>query len=97
MLTIKDLSVSKELDAVAMTGIAGGRELTVVPVRGPVGLGDFQNSFNLFDVFNSTHYSPDYSVNVLGQSNVGAVGANGNFGSVVIPQLAQQNGASNHS
>jgi hypothetical protein len=89
MLTIKDLSVSKELDTEAMTGVAGGTGSH----RGL--LADVQNSFNLFDVWNETYYAPDYSVDVLAQSNLGAISSSGNFGSVVIPQLAQSNGGAN--
>ena len=75
-----------------MTGVRGGRE--VVGTR-PFALGNFENSFNWFNIYNSTDYAPDYSVDVLSQSNVGAIGASGNFGSVVIPQLAQSNGGAN--
>ncbi len=95
MLTIKDLSASKELDSAAMAGVAGGREVLVEPVGRPSALGDFQNSFNLFDIHNSTYYAPDYSVDVLAQSNIGGISSSGNFGSVVLPQLAQSNGGAN--
>jgi hypothetical protein len=95
MLTIKDLSASKELDSEAMAGVAGGEAVLIERRPAPFLLGDFQNSGNLFDVFNSTHYAPDYSVDVLSQSNLGAVSSSGNFGSVVIPQLAQSNFGSN--
>ena len=88
MLTIKDLSVSKELDTEALTSVRGG--------TGFAPLADFQNSFNYYDIWNTLNYHPDYSVNKLTQSNVGAVSANGNFGSVVIPQLAQSNFGLNH-
>jgi len=95
MLTIKDLSVSKELDAEAMTTVRGGVREIVGPARS-FALGDFQNSFNLYDTYNTLCYSPDYSVNVTKQSNVGGVGASGNFGSMVLPQFSQSNGGSNH-
>jgi hypothetical protein len=57
--------------------------------------GDTQNSFNLFDIYNKTDYRPDYSVDELSQSNIGSINASGNFGSSVIPQLAQSNYGSN--
>jgi hypothetical protein len=86
MLTIKDLSASKELDRAAMATVRGGT--MAVP-------GDTQNSFNLFDIYNTTDYRPDYSTDIIAQLNVGDINANNNFGSVVIPQLAQANDGSN--
>ena len=88
MLTIKDLSVSKELDTEALASVHGG--------TGFAPLADIQNSFNLFDIYNRTDYHPDYSRNVLAQMNVGNISANNNFGSVVLPQLAQGNSGVNH-
>jgi len=88
MLTIKDLSVSKELDTEALTSVRGG--------TGFAPLADFQNSFNYYDIMNKLDYHPDYSTNILAQMNVGNISANNNFGSVVLPQLAQGNGGTNH-
>jgi hypothetical protein len=86
MLTIKDLSVSKELDSEALATVHGGTGLPAV---------DFQNSFNVYDIWNSLDYRPDYSTDIIAQLNVGDINANNNFGSVVIPQLAQSNGGAN--
>ncbi len=94
MLTIKDLSMSKELDSAAMTAVRGGLREVVSPVRS-FSLGDFQNSFNLYHTYNELYYAPDYSVDMLDQSNVGGVSASGNFGSVVLPQFSQTNGGAN--
>ncbi len=88
MLTIKDLSVSKELDIEALATVHGGTG--VVPP-----LAEFQNSFDLFHIYNMTDYHPDFSTDILAQLNVGDINANNNFGSVVIPQLAQSNGGAN--
>ncbi len=81
MLTIKDLSVNNELDTEALASVHGG---TGAPAA-------FENSFNFYDIWNRLDYAPDYSVDKLTQSNVGEISANGNFGSVVLPQLAQSN------
>ncbi len=88
MLTIKDLSVSKELDTEALATVHGGKQ-----VASP--LADFQNSFNYYGIWNTLDYHPDYSTDILAQLNVGDINANNNFGSVVIPQLAQSNGGAN--
>jgi hypothetical protein len=93
MLTIKDLSMSKELDAEAMKTVSGGVR-ALAPSRSFF-LGDFQNSFNTSYLTSGLYYAPDYSVDVLEQSNVGVVDASGNFGSVVLPQLSQSNGGAN--
>jgi hypothetical protein len=85
-MTIKDLSVSKELDTEALATVHGGTGLPAV---------DFQNSFNWFDIYNSTDYRPDYSTDIIAELNIGDINANNNFGSVVIPQLAQGNGGAN--
>jgi hypothetical protein len=82
MLTIKDLSMSKEMDTEALATVRGGTGFPLV---------DFQNSFNMYDIWNSLDYRPDYSVDELTQTNEGIVSASGNFGSVVLPQLSQSN------
>ena len=81
MLTIKDLSASKELDRAAMASVRGGTRR----VDGD----DFLNSFNKYDIWND--YYVDASVDITKQWNIGAINNVAGPGSVSIPMLAQNN------
>ena len=85
MLTIKDLSASKELDRAAMASVRGGRGPSFPGVKGD----DFLNSYNKYDIWND--YYVDASVDITKQTNIGAINNLAGPGSVSIPMLAQNN------
>ena len=80
MLTIKDLSASKELDRAAMTTVRGGFVV-----------GDVLNSGNLFDIYNSYHLDQHVDIDRTNQINFGVISNVAGEGSVSIPSLAQSN------
>ena len=74
MLTIKDLSASKELDTEAMTTVRGGTR--VDPIIG--------NSFN--ELFNTTALDNRVQANLVTQANAGEQVIEHNYGLVFAVQ-----------
>ena len=80
MLTIKDLSASKELDRAAMTTVRGG-----------FGVGDVLNSLNDYRIDSDFYVDASTKYDVTNQLNLGSITNVAGPGSVSIPMFAQSN------